>query len=84
MTCQIVNLKEKKVKPVNVVNYNINVANYDVISMMHYAHNLHNQNTAICQQIICVNIKVEYFSDIIIYHCQSSVYFFFVNTVHKI
>ena len=37
MTCQIVNLKiQKKVKPVNVVNYNINAANCDVISMMQY------------------------------------------------
>ena len=37
MTCQIGNLKiKKKVKPVKVVNYNINAANCDVISMMQY------------------------------------------------
>ena len=70
---------KKKVKPVNVVNYNINAANCDVISMMQYVHclhNLRNQSTAICQQIIRVNIEVEYFSDNIIYHYQPSVYFF--------
>ena len=36
---------------------------------MQYAHclrNVHNQNTAICRQIICVDIEVEYFRDIII------------------
>ena len=79
MTCQIVNLKiKKKVKPVKVVNYNINVATCDVISMMQYVHclhNLHNQSTAICKQIIRVNIEVEYFSENIIYFYPPSVYF---------
>ena len=80
LTRQIVNLKIiKKVKPVKVVNYNINAENCEVISMMQYVHCLHNllsQSTAICQQIIHVSIEVEYFNDNIIYHNPPSEYFF--------
>ena len=80
--------QKKKVELVKVVNYNIDAANCDVISMMQYVphglHKLRNQSTAICQQIICVNIEVEYFSDKIIYHYPPSVYIFFVNTMHEI
>ena len=79
MTCQIVNLKIKKVKPVKVVNHNINAVNCNALTMMQYVHclrNLHNQTTSICQQIIRVNIEVEYLRDNIIYHYLTSVYFF--------
>ena len=57
---RFVNLKIKQ--QVKVVNYNINAANCNVLSMMQYVHclrNLRNQSTAICRQIIRVNIEVE-------------------------
>ena len=79
MTCQKVNLKIKKVKPVQVVNYNINAAYCNVLGMMQCVpslRNLHNQSTAICQQIKRVNIEVEYFCDNIIYHHPRSIDFF--------
>ena len=40
--------------------------NCNVLTMMQYVHglrNVHNQSTAICRQIICAGIKVEYFCD---------------------
>ena len=46
---------------------------------MHYAHclcNVHNQSTAICRQMLCVDIEVEYFCDNIIYHYPISVCIF--------
>ena len=69
----------KKVKPVQVVNYDINAAICNVLCMMQYVHclrNLHNQSTVICQQIIRVNIDVENFCDNIIYHYATFVFFF--------
>ena len=35
---------------------------------LHILRNAHNQSTAICRQNIRVDIEVEYFCDIIIYH----------------
>ena len=81
-TWQIVNLKKKKkkqVKPVKVVNCNINAANCKVLKMMQYVHCLRNinyQSTAICRQILPVDIEVEYFCDNIIYHHPTSVRIF--------
>ena len=75
--CQSQN--KEKIKPVKVVSYNINVANCNVLSMMQYVHcsrNLRNLSTAICPQKIRVNIEVEYFCDNIVYHYQTSAYFF--------
>ena len=46
---------------------------------MHYVHclcNVHNQSTALCLQILCVDIEVEYFCDNIIYHYSTSVCIF--------
>ena len=64
---EIVNLKIKKqVKPVKVVNYKINAANCNVVTMMQYKYclrNIHNRSTAISRQIICVDIVPEYFCD---------------------
>ena len=40
MTWQIVNLKKKQVKPVKVVNYNINAAICNVLTMMQYVREL--------------------------------------------
>ena len=62
----------KQVKPVKVVNYNVNAANCYVLSIMKYVHFLRNinyQSTSICRQIIRVDIEVEYLCDNIIYHC---------------
>ena len=42
--------------------------------MMQYVHclrNVHNQSTAICQRIICVDIEVEHFCENIIYYCDN-------------
>ena len=53
--------------------------NCNVLTMMQYIHclhNVHNQSTAICRQIICVDIEVEYFCDNIIYHYPTSVCMF--------
>ena len=58
--------KKKQVKPVKVVNYNINAANCNVLTMMQYVHclrNINNQSTAICRQIIRLDIAVKYFCD---------------------
>ena len=69
----------KKVKLVKAVNYNINAANCNVITMMQYIHclrNIHNQSTAIYQQILRLDIEVEYFCDNIIYHYPTFVYIF--------
>ena len=82
MTWQIVKLKttkKKQVKLVKVVNYNINAANCNVLTLMQYVHclrNINNQSTAIRRQIIPVDIEVEYFCDNIIYHHQTSVCIF--------
>ena len=43
--------------------------NCNLLTMMQYLHrlrNVHNQSTAICRQIICVDIEVEYFYDTVI------------------
>ena len=53
--------------------------NCNLLKMMQYVHclrNVHNQSTAICRQIICVDIEVEYFCDNIIYHYPTSVCIF--------
>ena len=73
----ISNKKQKKqVKPVKAVNYNINAAYCNVLTMMQYVHcfsNINNQITAICRQIIRVDIEVDYFYDKILYHHPTSV-----------
>ena len=54
--------------------------------MMQYVHclrNVHNQSTAICRQIICVDIEVEYFCDNILSLPDIGMYFS-VNTMHEI
>ena len=53
---------------------------------MQYVHclrHVHNQSTAICRQIICIDIEIEYFCDKIIYHYPTSV-LFFCEYKHKI
>ena len=53
--------------------------NCNVLTMMQYEHclrNAPNQSTAICRQIICVDIEVEYFCDNIIYHYPTSICIF--------
>ena len=60
--------------------------NCNLLTMMQYVHslrNVHNQSTAICRQIICVDIEVEYFCDNIIITKDIGMYFF-VNTRHEI
>ena len=77
---------QKKVKPVKVVNYNINAANCNVLNMVEFVHclrNLHNQSTASCQQKICVNIEVKYFFDNIINHNPRTVYINFEKGYDK-
>ena len=54
---------------------------------MQYVHclrSINNQSTAICRQILPVDIEVEYFCDNIIYHHPTSVIYFSVNTMHKV
>ena len=80
-TWQIVNLKKtkKQVKPIKVVNYNINTANCNVLTMIQYVlclRNINNQRTTICRQIIRLDIEVEYFCDNNIYHHPTSVCIF--------
>ena len=78
--------KQKQVKPVKVVNYNINAANCYVLTMMQYVHCLriiNNQSIAICRQIIRVGIGVEYFCDNIIYHHPTSVCIFLLKQCTK-
>ena len=61
-------ISKKKVKPVKVVNYNINAANCNVLTMMHYVHclrNINNQSSSIYLQIIRIDIEVEYFCAIL-------------------
>ena len=71
--------KKKQVKPIKVVNCNINAANCYVLTMRQYVHclrNTNNQSTAICRQIIRVDIEVEYFCDNIVCHHPTSVCIF--------
>ena len=45
--------KKKKVKPLKAVNYIIDAANCNVLTVMqcvHCLHNIHSQSTVICQQ----------------------------------
>ena len=70
---------KKQIKPVKVVNYNINAANCNVLTMMQYVHclrSINNQSSAICKQILPVDIEVEYFCNNIIYHHSTSVCIF--------
>ena len=53
--------------------------NYNVPTMMQYVRclrNVHYQSTAICRQIICVDIEVEYFCDNIIITTRNRYVFF--------
>ena len=53
--------------------------NCNLLTMMQYVHclrNVHNQSTAICRQIISVDIEVEYFCDNIIVTTQHLYVFF--------
>ena len=71
--------KKKQVKPVKVVNYNINAAKCNVLTMMQYVHclrNINNHCTAICRQIIRVDIEAKYFCDNIMYHHRTLVCIF--------
>ena len=56
-------------QPVIVVNYNINAANCNVLTMMQYVHclrNINNHSTAICRQRLPgLDIEVEYFYDVL-------------------
>ena len=47
-----------------------------MMQFVHYLRNVYNQSTAICQQMICIDIEVEYFCDNIIYHYLTSVCIF--------
>ena len=61
--------------------------NCNVPTMMQYVHclrNVRNQSTAICRQIVCVNIVVEYFCDNIILSLPDICMYFSVNTMHEI
>ena len=71
--------QNKQVKPVKVVNYNINAATCNVFATMQYVRclrNINNQITAIRRQKIQVDIKVEYFCGNFIYHHPTSVCIF--------
>ena len=71
--------EKKQVKHVKVVYYNINAAKCNVLTMMQYIHCLHNTNnrsTAICRQILPVDIEVKYFCNNIIYHHPTSICIF--------
>ena len=60
--------------------------NCNVLTMMQYVHclrNVHNQSTAICRQLICADIEVEYFCDGILSLPDISMYVS-VNTMHEI
>ena len=60
--------------------------NCNVLTMMQYVHclrNVLNQSTAICRQIICADIEVEYFCDNILSLPDISMYFS-VNTMREI
>ena len=65
-------ISKKQVKPVIVINYNINAANCNVLTMMQCVHCLCNiykqQKYCNLSTMICVDIEVEYFCDNIIYH----------------
>ena len=53
--------------------------NCNVLTTMQYVHclrNVHNQSIAICRQIMCVDIEVEYFCDNIVYHYPTLVFIF--------
>ena len=55
--------------------------------MMQYVHclrNKNNQSTAICRQVLPVDIEVEYFSDNIYLPSPNIGVYFSVNTMHKI
>ena len=54
-----------------------------MMQYVHCLHNVHNQSTAICRQIIYANIQVEYFCDNILSLPDIGMYFS-VNTMHKI
>ena len=41
-----------------------------MMEYVHFLRNINNQSTAICRQIIRVDIEVEYLCDNIIYHCM--------------
>ena len=47
-----------------------------MMQYVHYLRNINNQSTAICRQILPVDIEVEYFCDDIIYHYPTSVCIF--------
>ena len=63
----------KQVKPVKDFNYNINAANYNVLTMMQSLFLQYKQSTAIGRQILPEAIEVEYFCDNLIYHHPTSV-----------
>ena len=70
---------KKQFTPIKVVNCNVNAANCNALTMMQYVHCLriiNNQSTAICRQIIRLDIEVEYFYDNIIFHHPTSVCIF--------
>ena len=74
--------KKIQVKPVKVVNYNINAADCNVLTMMQYVRclrNINNQSTAICRQIIHVDIEVEYYCNNMIYHHPTSAAYVFLQ-----
>ena len=45
---------------------------YNMMQYVHCLRNINNQSTAICRQILSVDIEVEYFCDNIIYHHPTS------------
>ena len=48
-----------------------------------YVHNVHNQSTTICRQIICIDTEVEYFCDNILSLPDIGMHFS-ENTMHEI
>ena len=61
--------------------------NCNVLTMIQYVHclrNVHNQSTAICRQITCADIEVEYLCDNILSLPDIGIMYFSVNTMHKI
>ena len=72
--------KQKTVKSIKVVNCNINAAIKLQCTYNDAIRTLFAQCTqpmySICQQIICVEIEVEYFCDNIIYHNPTSMCIF--------
>ena len=78
--------KKKQVKAVQIVNYNINAANRNVLTMMQYVHSAQYTQPKYrdCRQIIRVDIEVETSVTILCLSLLDIRIYFCVNTMHEI